>query len=51
MKAQDVVLGTGEEIAAIVADVVHACETDLEQGAMVSVTDSGIRIRHIPLIQ
>lgn len=41
----------GEEIAAIVADVVQACEKDLEEGAMVSVTDSGIRVRHIPLIQ
>ena len=39
----------GEKIANLVSEVLRACKKDLEQGAMISVTESGIRIRRIPL--
>ena len=40
-----------ESIARLIAEVRHACGKELEAGAMVSVTTSGIRIRHLPLLR
>lgn len=39
----------GEEIADLVSEVLRICKNDLEQGAMISVTESGIRVRRIPM--
>ena len=39
----------GEDIAALVAEAIHTCEEDLESGALISITSSGIRVRHIPI--
>jgi predicted nuclease of predicted toxin-antitoxin system len=41
----------GQEIADLVAEVVRVCESDLQDGAMVSVTSTGIRVRRIPLLR
>jgi predicted nuclease of predicted toxin-antitoxin system len=40
----------GEAVAKVIAEVVQVCASDLEQGAMISVQQSGIRIRRIPLV-
>ena len=41
----------GQEIADLVAEVVGVCERDLQDGAMISVTATGIRVRRIPLMR
>ena len=41
---------SGDDVANILEQVVTAAEADLEAGAAVSVTRSGIRIRLLPLI-
>lgn len=41
----------GEELAKLLAEVVRLCEDDLEYGAMISVVESGVRIRRIPLLR
>jgi predicted nuclease of predicted toxin-antitoxin system len=40
----------GEGIARVIAEVVQACASDLEHGAMISVQQSGIRVRRILLL-
>ena len=37
------------ELAGLLAEVVERCKNDLEAGAMVSVTESGLRLRRLPL--
>lgn len=39
----------GEGLAALLVKVVQVCGDDLQIGAMVSVTQSGIRVRRIPV--
>ena len=41
----------GAELAGLLARVLEVCKADLSKGALVSVTESGIRIRHLPLIR
>ncbi|HLJ89884.1 MAG TPA: DUF5615 family PIN-like protein [Candidatus Angelobacter sp.] len=38
----------GEDLARLLAKVLPICNNDLLQGAMVSVTENGIRIRRLP---
>jgi predicted nuclease of predicted toxin-antitoxin system len=40
-----------ENLANLLADVIHACSGELEQGAMVSVTETNMRIRRLPLLE
>jgi predicted nuclease of predicted toxin-antitoxin system len=40
----------GAALAAVLRQVIPECKEELEQGASVSVTDSGIRIRRLPLL-
>jgi len=39
------------ELADLLAEIVERCAQDLESGAMVTVTESGVRVRHLPLIR
>jgi predicted nuclease of predicted toxin-antitoxin system len=39
-----------ERLASLLVDVLKLCEDDLSQGAMVSVTEHGVRVRRLPLI-
>jgi predicted nuclease of predicted toxin-antitoxin system len=39
----------GENLARLLVTVLQACTDDLLKGAMVSVTENGIRIRHLPV--
>ena len=39
----------GENLARLLVTVLQVCTDDLLQGAMVSVTENGIRIRHLPV--
>lgn len=39
----------GEALAALVVRVLQQCSDDLEQGALVSVVESGVRIRRLPI--
>ena len=38
------------ELAALVQRVVEACRVDLERGAMVSVDETGFRLRGLPIV-
>ena len=40
-----------EELARLLTRVLEQCREDLESGAMVSVTDKGIRLRRLPLLR
>lgn len=40
-----------DEHALLVAQVLSACHADLARGSMVTVTEKGIRVRHLPLIR
>jgi predicted nuclease of predicted toxin-antitoxin system len=40
----------GPELAALVQRVVEACRVDLERGAMVSVDETGFRLRGLPIV-
>jgi predicted nuclease of predicted toxin-antitoxin system len=40
-----------EPLAAMLLVVLNMCEEDLRQGAMVSVTETGVRVRRLPLLQ
>lgn len=40
----------GNELAALLSNVSKACSADLVQGAVVSVTEDGMRIRRLPLL-
>ena len=40
-----------EDLARLLANVVEACGADVNRGAMVSVTESGVRIRQLPLLR
>jgi predicted nuclease of predicted toxin-antitoxin system len=40
-----------ESMAKLLSSVLEVCAQDLNQGAVVSVTESGIRIRHLPLLR
>jgi predicted nuclease of predicted toxin-antitoxin system len=40
-----------EELAALLVGVLEKCSDELRSGAMVTVTESGIRIRHLPLLR
>jgi|SRR5579863_865855 len=39
----------GEALAALLVRVIERCRDDLERGALVSVTDRGLRLRKLPL--
>ncbi|HKO05676.1 MAG TPA: DUF5615 family PIN-like protein [Candidatus Acidoferrales bacterium] len=39
-----------EDLAGLLGKVLEVCADDLRQGAMVSVTETGIRIRRLPLL-
>src|SRR5258707_344436 len=39
------------DLATLLLDVVKVCRDDLMKGAMVSVTESGVRIRILPLVR
>jgi predicted nuclease of predicted toxin-antitoxin system len=39
-----------EQLASLLVDVLNLCEDDLSQGAMVSVTEHGVRVRRLPLL-
>ena len=41
----------GEALAILLAKVLEACEKDLTEGAMISVTENGIRVRRLPLLR
>jgi hypothetical protein len=40
----------GDDVAELIQQVVTAAETELEAGAAVSVTRTGIRVRMLPLV-
>jgi predicted nuclease of predicted toxin-antitoxin system len=40
----------GEELASLLVTVLKVCKDDLNKGAMVSVTETGFRIRQLPLL-
>jgi predicted nuclease of predicted toxin-antitoxin system len=40
-----------EDHARLLAHALSACKEDLEKGAMVTVTENGIRIRQLPLLR
>ena len=40
-----------ESIAKLLSSVLEVCAQDLNQGAVVSVTESGIRVRQLPLLR
>lgn len=39
----------GEQIAQLLTQVMEQCRDDLERGAVVSITETGIRVRNLPL--
>jgi predicted nuclease of predicted toxin-antitoxin system len=39
----------GEDLARLLVSVLQVCSDDLQNGAMVSVTENGIRIRRLPV--
>ena len=39
-----------EHVASVLVDVLKLCEDDLKHGAMVSVTEHGVRVRRLPLL-
>ena len=39
----------GEDLARLLVSVLQVCGDDLQKGAMVSVTENGIRIRRLPV--
>lgn len=39
----------GEALAKLIVSVLQVCSDDLVKGAMVSVTENGIRIHHLPV--
>jgi predicted nuclease of predicted toxin-antitoxin system len=39
-----------EPLAALLVDVLKLCKDDLSRGAMVSVTEHGVRVRRLPLL-
>ncbi len=41
----------GAELASLLVTVLKVCKDDLSRGAMVSVTESGFRIRQLPLLR
>lgn len=41
----------GDRIASLLGTVLALSGSDLTQGAMVSVTENGVRIRHLPLLR
>jgi predicted nuclease of predicted toxin-antitoxin system len=40
-----------EHLAGVLVDVLELCKDDLSHGAMVSITENGVRVRHLPLLQ
>jgi len=40
-----------ESLAGVLVDVLKLCKDDLSHGAMVSVTEHGVRVRRLPLLQ
>ena len=40
-----------ERLSALLLDVLRLCENDLKAGAMVSITDHGVRVRRLPLLR
>ncbi len=40
-----------EDLATLLVDVLKVCRDDLMKGAVVSVTESGVRIRKLPLLR
>jgi predicted nuclease of predicted toxin-antitoxin system len=41
----------GEPLARLVQTVLERCESDLEKGAAVTVTDIEIRVHHLPIVR
>ena len=42
---------SAKNLTHLLVDVLKACSDDLTTGAMVSVTENGIRIRHLPVLR
>jgi predicted nuclease of predicted toxin-antitoxin system len=40
-----------EVLAKLLTSVLEICERDLGQGALVSVTETAVRVRHLPLLR
>lgn len=40
-----------EPLASLLVNVLKVCEYDLQKGAMISVTEHGIRVRRLPLLR
>ena len=40
-----------EELAELLVQTIAECEEDLRRGALVTVTETGIRLRHLPLLR
>lgn len=40
-----------EPLASLLVNVLKVCEDDLQKGAMISVTEHGIRVRRLPLLR
>jgi len=41
----------GVDLGALLVREIAACKADLDEGALVTVTESGIRFRHLPLVR
>jgi predicted nuclease of predicted toxin-antitoxin system len=41
----------GEDLARLLVSVMQICDDDLLKGAMVSVTENGVRIRRLPVFR
>jgi hypothetical protein len=44
-------LSTGRGLATLLVNVLKVCRDDMVQGAMISVTENGARIRRLPLLR
>jgi predicted nuclease of predicted toxin-antitoxin system len=40
-----------EDVSSLLVNVLKACEDDLQKGAVVSVTENGVRIRRLPVLR
>ena len=40
-----------EDFAGLLVQVLEACKEDLLEGTLISVTENGVMIRHLPLVR